>query len=161
MTSSIKPSIFSQAYHHHFIKFGIVGAIGVVVNEGLLILFQSMGVYFLTAGALAIEISIVSNFVLNDLWTFRDRRSGNAAARLVKFNVLMLAGLVVNLAVLDAGTAYFGLASAISNLIGIAAAFVLRYALSVKYAWMRVESVEEGQAAPVAETVAGPQTTGG
>ena len=78
----------------HFIKFGIVGAIGIVVNEGLLILFQSMGVYLLYAGAVAIEISILSNFILNDLWTFRDRRSGSAAVRLVKFNVLMLAGLV-------------------------------------------------------------------
>jgi len=160
MTSSSKTSFFSLAYFRSFIKFGVVGAIGIAVNEGLLVLIQSMGVYFLYAGAIAIEISILSNFILNDLWTFRDRRSGNAAARLVKFNVLMLAGLVVNLAVLDLGTAYFGMASAVANLVGIAAAFFLRYALSVKYAWMRVETVEEGQATPAPGPLEGPQTAG-
>ena len=161
MTSRSKPSIFSRAYFRHFIKFGVVGAIGVVVNEGLLFLFQSVGVYFLIAGAVAIEISILSNFVLNDLWTFRDRRSGNAASRLVKFNLLMLAGLVLNLAVLYAGVDYLGMTAEVANLVGIAAAFFLRYALSVKYAWMRVESAEEGQAAPVPETLTGPQTIRG
>lgn len=160
MTSANGPSVFSQAYHHHFTRFAIVGAIGVAVNEGLLILlYQSMGVYLLTASALAIEISILSNFVLNDLWTFRDRRSGHAAVRLAKFNALMLAGLAVNLAVLDVGTGFFGIAADIANLAGIALAFVLRYALSVRYAWMRLESIEEGQAAPMPEPLAGPRTS--
>jgi dolichol-phosphate mannosyltransferase len=120
-----------------FLKFAIVGAIGVAVNEGLLIAIQGVGVYFLYAGAISIEVSILSNFVLNDLWTFKDRRSGSAAARLVKFNALMLAGLALNLAVLYAGTVEFGMSAEIANLVGIAAAFVLRYALSVKYAWMK------------------------
>jgi dolichol-phosphate mannosyltransferase len=161
MTPSSKPSVFSLAYFRHFIEFGVVGAIGVVVNEGLLFLFQSAGVYFLIAGAVAIEISILSNFVLNDLWTFRDRRSGNAVSRLVKFNILMLAGLVLNLAILYAGVDYFGMTSEVANLVGIAAAFFLRYALSVKYAWMRTERVEEGQAASASKTLTDPQTTRG
>ena len=136
----------------------MVGLIGVGVNEGLLILLnKSMGVNFLAAGAIAIEISILSNFVLNDLWTFRDRRTGHAAVRLAKFNALMLAGLVVNLGVLDLGTAYFGIDAAVSNLVGIAAAFFLRYALSVKYAWMRVEPIEEGKPAGVDEPLPGPE----
>jgi dolichol-phosphate mannosyltransferase len=156
-----KASVFSPGHLHHFVKFAIVGAIGVAVNEGLLYLFQYMGVYFLTAGAVAIEISILSNFVLNDLWTFRDRRSGSAVSRLVKFNVLMLAGLVLNLAVLYTGVDYFGMAAVVANLVGIAAAFFLRYGLSVKYAWMRTESVEEGRAAPVAEPLAGSQKASG
>jgi dolichol-phosphate mannosyltransferase len=160
MTTTGKSSIFSFAYYRSFIKFVIVGAIGVVVNEGLLIFMQSMGVYLLYAGAIAIEISIISNFILNDLWTFKDRRSGNAAVRLAKFNALMLAGLVINLAVLDVGTVYFSIHYAIANLIGIAAAFFVRYALSVKYAWMRIPRIEEGKVTPVPEPAAGPQTTG-
>jgi dolichol-phosphate mannosyltransferase len=156
MASSILGERFSAAYHHSFVKFVVVGMIGVGVNEGLLIVLnKSMGVELLAAGAIAIEISILSNFVLNDLWTFKDRRTGHAAVRLAKFNALMLAGLVVNLAVLDAGTAYFGIDAAISNLVGIAAAFFLRYALSVKYAWMRVEAIEEGGAARVEKPTPG------
>jgi dolichol-phosphate mannosyltransferase len=159
MTSRSSSSVFSQAYHHNFVKFAVVGAIGVVVNEGLLILIGLMGVYYLIAGAVAIEVSILSNFVLNDLWTFKDRRSGKATTRLVKFNVLMLAGLALNLAVLYAGVDYLGMIPEVANLVGIAAAFFLRYALSVRYAWMRLESIEEGQP-PIPQPMKGPQTTG-
>jgi dolichol-phosphate mannosyltransferase len=156
----MRPSMserFWAVYRHPFMKFAVVGLIGVGVNEGLLIVLdKSIGVALLAAGAVAIEISILSNFVLNDLWTFRDRRTGRAAVRLAKFNALMLAGLVVNLVVLDAGTTYFGIDAAISNLVGIAAAFLLRYALSVKYAWMRVEAIEEGEPESVEKPFAGP-----
>jgi dolichol-phosphate mannosyltransferase len=158
MTSSSLGERFSTAYHHSFVKFVAVGLIGVGVNEGLLILLdKSTGVPLLAAGAIAIEVSILSNFVLNDLWTFRDRRRGRASVRLAKFNALMLAGLVVNLVVLDVGTAYFGVDAAVSNLVGIAAAFFLRYALSVKYAWMRVDAIEEGGVASVEKPLAGPE----
>lgn len=131
-----------------FVKFMIVGATGVVVNEGLLLAFQSWGIFLLYASAAAIEISILSNFVMNDLWTFKDRRSGHFAVRLAKFNALMLIGLVVNVAVVDVGTLYFGFAAAMTNLVGIGAAFLLRYALSVRYAWMRTESIEGATAEP-------------
>jgi len=156
MTSGSKASFFSLAHVRNFIKFGIVGAIGIVVNEGLLLLFLSMSVQLLYASTAAIEISILSNFFMNDLWTFRDRRSGRFSVRLVKFNILMLAGLVVNAAVLDIGTDYFGIAAAISNLAGIGVAFFLRYALSVKYAWMRTDNIEGG-AAPVSTPLASPR----
>jgi dolichol-phosphate mannosyltransferase len=147
--ASGKSKFFTFSYFRSFVQFSIVGVTGIVVNEGLLIILQDRGVSVLYAGFIAIEISILTNFIMNDLWTFRDRRTGHFAVRLVKFNVLMLAGLVVNLAILEAGTAYFGLESAVANLIGIGVAFFLRYALSVKYAWMRTENIEEGKAAPI------------
>ena len=139
----------SQRHFRHFVKFIIVGMTGAVVNEGLLIALQSMGLYLLYASALAIEISILSNFLLNDFWTFRDRRSGHITHRLAKFNTLMLVGLVVNLAIVYEGTTGFGIAAAIANLVGIAAAFLLRYGLSVKYAWMKIESIETNEAGPI------------
>jgi dolichol-phosphate mannosyltransferase len=158
MTSTGKSPIFTLARFQSFIKFNIVGLTGVFVNEGLLIILQSVGIYVLTASAIAIEASILSNFVLNDFWTFRDRRSGHLAVRLVKFNVLMLAGLVVNLGVIYVATSYFGIAAALANLGGIAAAFLLRYALSVRYAWMREENIEgAAEAIPVTEPMAGPR----
>src|ERR1035437_1531207 len=92
MSSTSRSKFFTLPYFRSFIKFSVVGVTGIIVNEGLLIVLQSRGVYFLYAGIVAIEISILTNFVMNDLWTFRDRRSGHFAVRLTKFNVLMLAG---------------------------------------------------------------------
>ena len=122
-----------------FIKFNLVGLSGVLVNEGILLALASQGVYYLYASALGIELSILSNFFLNDFWTFRDRRHGRLAVRMLKFNGLMFVGLAVNLAVLYAGTSLAGIHYAISNLVGIAAAFVVRYWLSVRYTWMKAE----------------------
>jgi dolichol-phosphate mannosyltransferase len=155
-----KGRILTLSYFRSFIKFNIVGLTGVFVNEGLLIGLQSIGFYVLTASAIAIEVSILTNFLLNDLWTFRDRRSGHFAVRLAKFNLLMLLGLVVNILIVYAGTTYFGIAAALANLGGIAAAFLLRYELSVKYAWMREEVIEGAKATPISEPMPGPTTSG-
>jgi dolichol-phosphate mannosyltransferase len=122
-----------------FIKFNLVGLTGVLVNEGALLVLAGGGVYYLYASAVAIELSILSNFALNDFWTFRERRHGHMVTRLIKFNGLMIVGLVVNLVILYAGTEYAGINYAISNLIGIAGAFLVRYWLSVRYAWIKKE----------------------
>ena len=131
--------ILTLDYWHSFIKFNVVGLVGVLVNEGVLLLLVFEGIYYLYASAVAIEVSIVSNFILNDFWTFRDRRHGHIVSRMLKFNGLMIIGLVVNLAILYAGTTYLGIVYAISNLVGIAAAFLLRYWLSIRFAWIKKE----------------------
>jgi len=127
----------------NFIKFNIVGLSGILVNEGILIALTVTGVYYLYSSAVAIEASIISNFILNDSWTFRHRRAGHVGVRFLKFNFLMLLGLVVNLAIVYYATTYYGIHYAISNLVGIGAAFLLRYSLSVKYTWMKVAEIEK------------------
>lgn len=134
--------VLSLTYWERFIKFNAVGLSGVAVNEIALAVLAFLGLYYLYADAVAIEISIVSNFVFNDIWTFKDRRHGHIVARFVKFNALMLLGLAVNLAVVFVGTDRFGIHPLLSNLIGIAVAFLLRYFLSVKYTWAHVEDPE-------------------
>jgi dolichol-phosphate mannosyltransferase len=131
--------VFTFGYWVRFIKFNLVGLSGVLVNEGVLVLLVSVGVYFVNASVLAIEVSIISNFLLNDFWTFHDRRHGHIVTRLLKFNGLMLIGLLVNLAILYLGTNFLSIYYAVSNLIGIAAAFLVRYELSVRYAWIKKE----------------------
>ncbi|MDG6988792.1 MAG: GtrA family protein [Nitrososphaerota archaeon] len=131
--------ILTLDYWLNFIKFDVVGIIGVFVNEGLFLLLLFEGAYYLYADALAIEVSILSNYLLNEFWTFRDRRHGHMVARLLKFNGLMLVGLAVNLAILYGLTEYFGVVSGVSNLAGIGAAFLLRYWMSVRFVWMKKE----------------------
>ena len=138
-TEPTRRNMLAFDYWRRFIEFNLVGLTGVLVNEGLLVLLVSYGLYYIYASAIAIELSINSNFALNDLWTFRDRRHGHVATRLLKFNGLMLVGLAVNLALLYLGTDYLNINYAVSNLAGIAVAFLVRYWLSVKYAWIKKE----------------------
>ncbi|MEM3386440.1 MAG: MFS transporter [Nitrososphaerales archaeon] len=131
------PKILTLSYWMRFIKFNIVGLTGVFVNQGLLILLTTLGLYYLYSAIIAVETSIISNFLLNDLWTFKDRRSGHILKRLVKFNVLMLVGLVINLFVLYTLTDLVSLHYGISNLFGIGVASIARYLMSIKWAWLQ------------------------
>lgn len=122
-----------------FLKFGLVGASGIVVNEGLLWLLTELGgLVYLLSSAISIEASIVSNFLLNDFFTFRDRRSPGTQARakrLGKFNIVSLAGLAVNLGMLWLLTEVFGVYYLLSNLAGIGLAFLWNYGLNTWWTW--------------------------
>jgi dolichol-phosphate mannosyltransferase len=58
-----------------FIKFGIVGASGVLVNLSFFTLFLAAGVDKYVASPCAIALSVVWNFLLNNYWTFRWRKT--------------------------------------------------------------------------------------
>lgn len=78
------------------LKFLAVGLVGTGVNTGILTLvlkFTSWSNF--VANIPGIEISIITNFLMNEFITFRDRRSGRTGSflvRLLKYNVTALAG---------------------------------------------------------------------
>ncbi|MFO1534623.1 MAG: glycosyltransferase, partial [Thermoplasmatota archaeon] len=86
--------------NHRALRFMAVGLSGVVVTLAVLfVLHGLLRMDDLLATAIAIQASILSNFVLNDLFTFRDRRDAPWLARLGMFQLVSVAGAVVNLAV--------------------------------------------------------------
>lgn len=61
-----------------FVKFGIVGGSGVVVNVGLLHAFTAYAkLDYRIASIAAIECAVVNNFLWNYFWTWKDRRAGS------------------------------------------------------------------------------------
>ncbi|HWJ06465.1 MAG TPA: glycosyltransferase family 2 protein [Steroidobacteraceae bacterium] len=80
-----------------FLKFAAVGATGVVVNLGVFTLLTSLGLNKYAASPIAIETSIVTNFLFNNYWTFRARRgNGRTRIRGLKFNLVSLLSLCVS-----------------------------------------------------------------
>lgn len=121
-----------------FLKFCLVGASGVVVNLGLLwILTEIVGFFYLVSAAFSIEASILSNFALNELWTFRDRARSTRGIlrRASKFNLISIVGLVINLVILAALTELLGMHYMISALFGIAGAMLWNYTMSAMWTW--------------------------
>jgi len=84
------------------LKFALVGFSGVFINLGFLWLFTErlkMGENL--SSAIAIELSIFWNFVLNNAFTFRDRNQGarvGLGMRLFRYNLVSLLGLGIQLA---------------------------------------------------------------
>jgi len=129
----------SLSKYEKFLKFGTVGFSGVLVNMSILyILTDLLGIYYMFSAAVAVESSIVSNFVLNELWTFVERgKEGlrNIFQRFLKFNTVSFSGLAVNLSMLWILTEFAGIYYLLSNLFAIAVVFLWNYFLNVRWTW--------------------------
>ena len=82
-----------------FIKFALTGLSGAVVNLGSFEALLALGMHKLIASPLAIELSIIWNFLLNNYWTFADRvMPGRKRVRGLKFNLVSLLTLALSYA---------------------------------------------------------------
>ena len=83
----------------HAAKFYLVGAIGVLINLGLLFtLTEFFGFWYLASYGIAIFTSITSNFVLNRIWTFKDSMSVQRNRKMyLKFLMVSLLGMGIQL----------------------------------------------------------------
>jgi dolichol-phosphate mannosyltransferase len=119
-------------------KFLLVGASGVVVN---MVVFWSLlhpgRVHYLYAGVVAGLVSTFTNFVLNNAFTWADRREGARSVflhRLGKYYVATWAGYLVYLGLLW-GLTHLGLAPMLANLLAIGAGGMLNYAMHNIWTW--------------------------
>lgn len=82
-----------------FSKFMLTGLSGVFVNLGTFAALLSVGVHQYLASACAVELSIISNFLINNYWTFGYRDiPTRKRIRGLKYNVVSLATLAISLA---------------------------------------------------------------
>jgi len=133
-------NLMGNAYNPvRFLRFALVGASGVMVNTVLLWLLTDIaGLYYLLSAAIATEAAIISNFIWNDIYTFADRRSKGTASfigRLLRFNLVSLGGLAINLAVLWFFTSIVGVYYLMANLIGIAVAMLWNFLVNLRWTW--------------------------
>ncbi len=122
------------------LKFICVGLSGVLVNVGMLhVLHVIFSVPLIFAGLLAIESSIVNNFVWNSIWTFRlkIRRTSfrDSLLRFLKYHVAVGVGALVNYVILLSLSLLLGINYIISNVIGIGLGAVANYLMSDRFVW--------------------------
>ena len=80
-----------------FLKFGVVGASGVAVNLIAFTALMRLGMSKYLASPIAIEVSIITNFLLNDFWTFSARDMNDRIhIRGLKFNAVSFVALAVS-----------------------------------------------------------------
>jgi len=125
-----------------FIKFGIVGLSGVLMNLGFFTLFLAMGVNKYLASPVATELSTVSNFLLNNYWTFRHRKTKDRTRiRGLKFNLVSILALGVSYGTFVAlSLAFPGTAAQIHQLIGIIPAMLINYLLNSYWTFGHVQN---------------------
>jgi len=120
-----------------FLKFALVGGSGVIVNMGcFFLLTRYAGLKIEFASPIAIEVSILTNFFLNNIWTFRKRNTKvGLAFRILRYHLVTgLAGLV-NYGILLLLAKVFGVHDLIANLIGIIIGTFINFFLNSFWTW--------------------------
>jgi dolichol-phosphate mannosyltransferase len=136
-----------------FIKFCIVGLSGVGVNFGLYwILTRFAGFAPLEdavtgniisgnlATVISIETSIITNFILNNYFTFADRNIRGLKAflaRLLNFNLICLIGGLIQIGMVNLLAVVLGLYDLIAYPIAILAATLWNFLLNNWWTWRR------------------------
>ncbi len=128
-----------------FLRFGAVGLSGVFVDMAVLYLLSdpSTLAWGLTRSKIvAGEVAIVNNFLWNDAWTFGDisRTQRGMVARLqrfLKFNLVCLSGLVLNVLLLNLifNLLFGGQYRYLANLIAIALVTAWNFWMNLKLSW--------------------------
>jgi dolichol-phosphate mannosyltransferase len=118
----------------HIVKFGIVGFSGVLVNMGLFyILNEYVHLRYEISSLIAIEASILSNFFLNSLWTWKERKTLIAKEkylRFFKYHAVTGFSASINYLTLLTLTKFFSFNPYLSNLGGIFLAMGLNFSLN-------------------------------
>lgn len=116
------------------LRFGVIGALGTLVNLAVLAALHGwLGLGFSRSSAVATEVSILGNYLGNELWTFHHRRLN--LRRLLQFNAVALVGLAITVAV---GTvAKEHLHYLLAQFLGICAGALTNFALNFGWTWRR------------------------
>jgi putative flippase GtrA len=122
----------------HWLKFNAVGAVGICVQLGALVFFDSgLKLHYLVATVLAVETAVLHNFLWHERWTWVDRtrqHPGSMLGRLLRFNLttgaLSIGGNLVFMRLL-VGTLH--LPYFIANLISIALCSLLNFLVSDRF----------------------------
>lgn len=147
-----------------FIKFCLVGASGVPVNLGCtwlaLTTFLSgldEGLAKALAVAFGIVVSIFTNFLLNDIWTWRDRQDGarGFAGRLLRFYLVCALASAIQYGVALGLTLGLGLHVTLAQVVGIAVATALNFVANNLWTF-RARPTPAGEPGEVAEGASDP-----
>jgi putative flippase GtrA len=83
------------------LRFGLVGGSGYVVNLAVFALLSGvLDLHHIPAAVGAFAVAVINNFWWNRHWTF-DARDGHAGFQAARFFTVSLAGLAVNLVLLE------------------------------------------------------------
>ena len=141
------PSLFTRLRKGllgYFVKFGLVGLVGLVVDVSLFNLLSLTGPGWwsqpLVAKFISTSVAIVVNWLGNRYWTFRRDKRSDVVRELFEFVIASVAGMAVTLATLWFTHYVLGFDSLLAdnvsaNIIGLGLGTLVRFALYRWWVW--------------------------
>jgi putative flippase GtrA len=120
-------------------RFLVVGALTAGLQLALLWLFvDTAGLNYIVGATIAIEITIICSYVLNNAWTFRASRNTGVSdylSGLLKTNLVRGTAIPIQLGVLAALVEWGGMMYLVANVIAIVVSGIYRFALDSQWTW--------------------------
>ncbi|MGH7608390.1 MAG: GtrA family protein [Candidatus Dormibacteria bacterium] len=131
--------------------FGLVGLLGLAVNQAILwLLVSGLGVNYLLAATVASQGSTAATFTINETWVFRRQRVArdlrSRLQRLAIFDALNVLSLLLRLPVLYILTSVAHVNYLISNLAAIAVFMLARFVVAEGWIWHPAPALGSGSA---------------
>ncbi|MBI4066328.1 glycosyltransferase family 2 protein [Candidatus Gottesmanbacteria bacterium] len=123
-----------------FGKFLVVGTIGFIINTTVLEVMVKFGFHPAVGSAVGAELAIISNFVLNNSWTFGSRKvqGVRAAVKFFQFNMTSVGAILIQASSVWLGTAHFGLTLyRWFYILGVGIGLVWNYTMYSKVIWKK------------------------
>jgi putative flippase GtrA len=137
--SSWSERLVAPASRRRLSRFFLVGALAAGLQTGLLWVFVEWAdLYYLLASVVAIEITIIGQYVANNAWTFRDRTHSDRRSflsGLVRTNIVRGSAIPIQTGLLFAFVRFGGLMYIIANGVAILISGVYRYVLDSRWTW--------------------------
>lgn len=127
-------------YSEDFIKYCLVGLVGMLVNIGAyLLLNRYFQIPLQVASLIAIETSIVSNFLLNNYWTFKTRpKKLSTIRRLLNFHLAAgISGLLFYYLFFLLLTTVLGINDVLSILLATTTGTISNYTINSLWTWRK------------------------
>ena len=105
---------------NQFIKFALVGVVNTLINLVVLyVLTEFFGVYYIISAIFAFIVAVTNSFVMNKCWTFNEKINHKTKTRYVKFFIVSLIALLVNLVLLYSFTELWKIHYMLSQIIAV------------------------------------------
>lgn len=120
-----------------FVKFGIVGASGIIVNNGILWLLTHQGLGDVASSVIATETAIITNFIGNSVWTWSHHREGSWGKRFLLFQGISVFAGILTVGLFWSFKNLLGMPLLIANTAAIGITFLVNYALNSTFTWRK------------------------
>ena len=124
---------FTKAIFYKFLKFGVVGASGIVVDFSLTYLFKEIiKIQKYLANAIGFTVAATSNYLLNRIWTFQST-DPHITLQFFKFFFISLAGLGINTFILYILVSKYKKNFYLSKLFAIGAVMIWNFTINLLF----------------------------
>jgi putative flippase GtrA len=122
-------SFFARLLKSRFLKYGIVGVLGLVVDMGLFYLLHRMlDMNYILANIISSSVAVIHNFILNSFFTFKVK--DKMLQRFATFYLIALAGMALSSGLLALMIDVLRMDSMIAKMISVLVVAVLQYFLN-------------------------------